>query len=74
MPYIKQPKRPFGKMRELIMAKEFRSPRLAAVLCCSQPTAKKKMDNPELLTLGDLDKLNRFGHIPIEEIREAIVR
>jgi len=32
------------------------------------------MDNPELFTLRDLDRLNRFGHIPLDEIRAAAVR
>ena len=45
---------------------------LARILGVSVPTGIKKLKQPELLTLGDLDKINRFGHIPIEEIRAAI--
>lgn len=45
---------------------------LARVLGVSVPTAIKKLKQPEHLTLGDLDKIHRFGHVPIEEIRAAI--
>lgn len=40
----------------------------------SPPTGRKRLEQPETLTLGDLDRLSRKGHIPMEELREAIIR
>lgn len=74
MPYLKRPDPPYMKMARLLKGYGFNGPKLADVLGCSAPTARARLDAPELLTLADLDRINRFGHIPIEEIREAIVR
>lgn len=72
MPYIKPMARPFNEMHKLLKAYGLTSAKFAVILGCSLPTAKKKLDNPEKLTLEDLDKINRFGHVPIEELREAV--
>lgn len=69
MPYIKQKTDP---MTELLYSKRMDGPKLAKALGCSPPTALKKLRNPECLTIGDLRKINRCIHIPIEKIREAI--
>lgn len=45
---------------------------LCEILKCSRPTLRDKMKNPTKFTLGDLQRLNVKGGIPIEEIREAI--
>ena len=74
MPYIKPRAKPFWQMHKLLRGNDINADQLAAVLGCSRPTAKKKLDNPELLTLADLGKINLSGHIPIEDIRDAIVR
>lgn len=74
MPYVKKTDPPFVKMTRLLRGYGFTGPSLARVLNVSHPTAKLRLDEPERLTLGDLDRLNRFGHIPIEELREAVQR
>lgn len=72
MPYIKPKEPPFISMVRLVHGHELRGNKLAAVLGCSRTRASDLMKCPEKLTLADLDRLNRYGHIPIEEIREAL--
>ena len=72
MPYIKKISPPFWKVRELLLGKELRAKELSGVLGCAYNTAKAKIDNPEKFTLGDLLKISRNGHVPMDEIREAI--
>lgn len=73
MPYTRENK-PFSKMHRLLKGYELDGPKLAAILGVSPPTAKTRLDNPEKLTLDDLDKISRRGHIPMEELRECITR
>jgi len=74
MPYLKQKEPPFVKMGRLLMGYGLTGNKLAAILEVSPPTGKKRLDQPETLTLHDLDRINRFAHIPLEEIKEAIQR
>ena len=74
MPRLKQSDPAFVKMKRLLLGYELNAARLASVLGVSEPTAKKRLDNPETLSLRDLDRINRFGHIPIEEIKSALCR
>lgn len=75
MPYTKPlTPQPWAKMHRLLTGYGLTGPKLAAILGVSRPTARGRLDEPGRLTLEDLDRINRFGHIPIEEIREAIVR
>ena len=62
----------YEEMRRLLRAYGFNGVRLAEVLNISPPTARKRLREPETLTLYDLERLNRLGHIPLEEIRQAI--
>ena len=73
MPYVKTDK-PFAKMRRLLLGYEVDAVALSEIIGCSYNTARTRIDNPERLTLSELDAINRKGHIPIEEIREAISR
>jgi len=73
MPYIKR-QEPFSKMTRLLLGYGLNGVKLSNVIGCSPPTGKKKLDNPQLLTLAELDAIHRKAHIPIEEIREAIAR
>ena len=66
------PKTRFIEFTRLIRGYGFNSVSLSKILNCSPPTAKKKLDNPSLFTLGDISNLNLTGKIPIEEIRDAI--
>ena len=74
MPYVKKPDPPFFKMTRLLRGYGFNGPKLAEILGVSRPTAHCRLEEPGRLTLEDLDRINRFGHIPIEELREAIGR
>ena len=74
MPYIKPKKKPFAKMGRLLRGYGLNGTSLAGILGVSAPTAKKLLDNPEKLTLEALDKISRLAHIPMEELREAIIR
>ena len=64
---------PFRKMQRLIRGYNFNGNNLEPILGYSAKTIRKKIEDPRELTLGDLEKLCRDGHIPMEEIREAMV-
>lgn len=74
MPRLKVREVPYAKIGKLCKSYDINAPKLAAILDCSRPTAKKKLDNPSCLTIADLDKINRRGGVPLEEIRESIIR
>ena len=60
-------------MKRLLLGYQLTAPRLATVLGCSQPTARARLENPGTLTIEELDKIRRIGHVPIEEIRERML-
>ena len=68
MPYI-PPQRKYDKSIKLLRAYEITPVRFMAITGCSHPTAKKKIDNPGLLTTEEWNKISKRGHIPVEEIR-----
>ncbi len=72
MPYIKPKEGPQEKMKRLLKGYEMNGPKLAAVLRCSEPTARTRLEEPSRLTLGDLQAIRLRAHIPAEELREAI--
>ena len=74
MPYIKSKDPPFARMQRLLKGYGFDGPTLAAVLGCSKPTALSRIRNPETLTLAELAAINSRGHVPMEEIRDAIIK
>ena len=74
MPYIKPRATPFAGMQRLLRGYDFNGCSLARVLSCSEATARDRIRNPEHLTLAELDRINRFGHVPIDELRAAIAR
>lgn len=70
MPHLKDTTPP---MTHLLKKYGYDSGRkLSEILSVSHPTAIKRLNDPELLTVEDLHRLNRFGHIPIDEIRQSI--
>lgn len=71
MPWLKQPK-PLGTLKRVLTGYEVTATAFAKAAGFSYPTAKKRLDDPRLLTLGDLLKISQHFHIPIEELREAI--
>ena len=68
MPYI-PPQRKYDKSIKLLRAYEITPVRFMAITGCSHPTAKKKIDNPGLLTTEEWNQICKRGHIPVEEIR-----
>lgn len=72
MPYIKKREPPLTRL--LNTYGFHHGEPLAKVLGCSIPTALKRIKDPKLLTIGELELINKRGHVPIEEIREAIGR
>ena len=62
----------FEPMRRLIRGYGLNGTKLAKVLNVSEQTARSRIREPERLTLGDLERLNRMGGIPLDEIRAAI--
>lgn len=71
MPRLKQTEN-FIEIRRLLKGYDLNAPKLATVLGCSAPTARRKLNEPELLTLSDLKAISQKGHVPIDEIREAV--
>ena len=74
MPYVKRSEIPFIKVRRLLLGYELDPVALSKVLGCSYNTAKSRLDNPSTLTVGELETISVKGHIPIDEIRAAIIR
>ncbi len=74
MPRIKTPEIPFERVKRLIVGYGLNSPALAEVLGCSVPTARARLNRPELFTLGELELVCRKGHVPMDEIRAAIMK
>ena len=72
MPYIKQSSPPFAKVARLIRGYGLTASKLAKILGVSEVTARKRLVSPELLSLKDIDRISRYGHIPMEELRESI--
>ncbi len=73
MPYKKPKRQPFAELEELLRGNKLNSTSLAKVLVCSPTTALKKLNNPELLTLKDLGRIVRFGHIPEEKVKQSLI-
>ena len=46
-------------------------PQVAVILNCSPTTARKKMNAPDLFTLGELKWICHETHIPVEEMQKA---
>lgn len=69
MPYLKQKAKAHDKSRKLLLAYEIGSAKMADMLGCSMPTARKKINDPGKLTGDEWLRISKFGHIPIDEIR-----
>lgn len=71
MPYVKSYTET-DKLRRLLKGYEFTAPRLAATLGCSTATAQRRLSDPASFTVEELRRINKRGHIPLDEIREAL--
>ena len=74
MPYIRKTEMPFVKMRRLLLGYELDAVALSAIIGCSYNTARSRIDHPEKLTLAELDAISKKGHVPMDELRSAIIR
>ena len=74
MPYIKKKEPPFTEVRRLIRGYTdgTGTAELQRALGCCETTARKKLREPDKLTLGDLKRISQNLHIPVERIREAV--
>lgn len=71
MPY-KKPTQKFIEITRLLKGFDLNATNLSKILDCSIPTARKKLLNPEYLTLAELEAIHRKGHIEWDRIRNAI--
>lgn len=46
-------------------------PQVAEILHCSPTTARKKLNTPELFTLGELNCICKEAHISPDDMRQA---
>ena len=72
MPYKKKKEMIGQPITKLLKANGYNAPALAGLLGCSETKARMKLNEPWRFNIGDLDKIRRFGHISIEEIRGSI--
>ena len=73
MPHLKKKPEPFADIVKLLKGYDLGSSRkLAAVLYCSDYTGRARLKSPGDLTLTELQAICRNGHIPADEIREAL--
>ena len=60
-------------LTRLLRGYEVNGKSLSVALGCAEETARKKLNDPNRLTVGDLTKIhNKFG-IPVDDIRELVI-
>ena len=74
MPRLKKRSVNFEDLQLLLKGYGLNGNNLAPILGQSHVTAKKKIDNPELFTLKDLNAINRRVGVSWDEIRGVIIR
>lgn len=72
MPKLRQTTPEFDAVAEKLRGKGANGANLSKVLGCAPATARKKLAEPRLLTLGDLERASRHFGIPFADLREAI--
>jgi len=72
MPYLKQKQKPFEGVRRLLLGYEITPVKLNKILGVCYNTARDRIDSPERLTLADMRKIHRYGHVPADVILDAI--
>ena len=71
MPWLINDK-PFAEMERLLRGYKMTGSRLARAIGRSEQTARERLIRPGALTLSELQMICKNGHIPADEIREAI--
>lgn len=74
MPRLRPQEVPFVRVKRLLLGYGLNGPALAKVLGCTPKTARARLERPETFTLSELAKVSTTGHVPIDEIRDAIIR
>lgn len=74
MPKLRQTRPEFDAVSRLLKGYGANAASVSRALGCAPATAKKKLEDPKNLTIGDLSKLGSTYGIPFDEIRSAIVR
>ena len=70
--YKKPKQKRFEAVARLLKGYGFGAKRLSEILECSPATASRKLADPERLTLFDIDRIVRFGHVPCDEVKGAM--
>ena len=60
------------ELHRLLKAYGLNATTLSKVIGCTYPTAKKKLEDPGLLTVNELMMISSKGHIAIDLVRGAI--
>ena len=74
MPRVKTTQTDYACMGRLLRSYGANGVNLAAALKCDPATARRKLAEPQRLTLGDLSKISTHYAIPMNDIREAVKR
>ena len=74
MPYLKPKAEPWKKLTRLLRGYRITGPALAVILGCSEPTAYRRLKEPGTLTLDELHTISLRAHIPMEELKGALIR
>jgi len=70
MPYVKKQR---NAIRSLLKSYDITDgAALGRILELSPKTGRRRMEDPDTLTIGEIKRLSTHGHIPIEELRAAI--
>lgn len=72
MPRTRNQDAPLASMGRLIRGYFGSGEQLAAVLGCTGNTARRRLNNPKEITLGEIIILNQRGHISKEELLGAL--
>ena len=73
MPRLKQQEPKFSRLQKTLKGYGLNGTKIAPVLRVSPVTARKRMKDPQLFTVRDLNILSRHFGIPWNEITEALV-
>lgn len=71
MPRVKDTVHPLSR---LLKGYEVNGKNLADCLGCAPETARKKLADPDRLTVGDLRRIHYSFGIPVDDIRELVCR
>jgi hypothetical protein len=73
MPYIKPREKPFAAVGRVLKGYDVTAAEMARRTGWSYHKSRDRMEKPELFTLGEIKILSQKFHIPIEELRAAVM-